>query len=77
LHDRYHKLLSSKAGTRYERLAAMVFKILEDHNVIIHDLKLVGDSTVAHQLSETEAQSGRGIDVVALEKAVGQSAIHL
>jgi hypothetical protein len=26
---------------------------------------------------ETEAQSGRGIDVVALEKAVGQSAIHL
>ena len=29
------------------------------------------------RVSETEAQSGCGIDVVALEKAVGQSAIHL
>ena len=29
------------------------------------------------EVSETEAQSGRRIDVVALEKAVGQSAVHL
>src|SRR5712671_6930692 len=36
-------------------------------------------SRVSSQLenSKAEAQSDRGIDVVALEKAVGQSAIHL
>jgi hypothetical protein len=30
LHDRFHAILSTKAGTRYEMLAAMVFKSLED-----------------------------------------------
>jgi hypothetical protein len=50
LHDRYHAILTTKSGTRYERLAAMVFKILECRSVIIHDLKLVGDSSVSHQI---------------------------
>jgi hypothetical protein len=27
LNDKYHALLSTKAGTRYERLAAIVFKV--------------------------------------------------
>jgi hypothetical protein len=48
--DRYHAILTTKAGTRYERLAALVFKILEDRSVVIHDLKLIGDSSVAHQI---------------------------
>jgi hypothetical protein len=50
LHDRYHAILTTKTGTRYERLAALVFKILEDRNVVIHNVKLIGDSAVAHQI---------------------------
>jgi hypothetical protein len=50
LHDRYHAILTSKAGTRYERLAAMVFKTLAQDCVVIHDVSLVGESDVAHQI---------------------------
>ncbi|MEA2840995.1 MAG: hypothetical protein QOF41_2325 [Methylobacteriaceae bacterium] len=50
LHDKFGKILTTKAGTRYERLAAMVFKALEERNVVIHDVSLVGDSDVAHQI---------------------------
>lgn len=64
LHDRYHAILSSKAGTRYERLAALVFKILEIHNVVIHDLKLIGDSTVAHQIDVSVAIDGKPRHVI-------------
>jgi hypothetical protein len=54
LHDKYHKILTTKAGTRYERLAAMVFKSLEEKNVVIHDLKLAGeDPKVKHQIDVT------------------------
>jgi hypothetical protein len=59
LHDRYHAILTTKAGTRYERLAALVFKILEDRNVVIHDLKLIGDSSVAHQIDVSIAIDGK------------------
>jgi len=58
LHDRYHAALISKAGTRYERLAAVVFKILEEGNVVIHDLKLVGDSDVKHQIDVSIEANG-------------------
>jgi hypothetical protein len=50
LHDKYFALLSAKAGTRYERLAAMVFKILHASDAVVHDLRLVRDSSVAHQI---------------------------
>lgn len=54
LHDKYHAILTTKAGTRYERLAAMVFKALEERNVVIHDLKLSGaDPEVKHQIDVT------------------------
>lgn len=59
LHDRYHAILTTKAGTRYERLAALVFKILEDRNVVIHDLKLIGDSSVAHQIDVSIDMDGK------------------
>ena len=59
LHDRYHKILTTKAGTRYERLAALVFKILADRNIVIHDLKLIGDSTVSHQIDISISVNGR------------------
>lgn len=64
LHDRYHAILTIKAGTRYELLAAMVFKILEDRNVVIHDLKLVGDSSVAHQIDVSIEVNGHKRRVV-------------
>jgi hypothetical protein len=50
LHDEYYQILSTKSGTRYERLAAVVFKHLEQSGTVIHDLKLQGDSQVKHQI---------------------------
>ena len=32
------------SGTRYQRLAALMFKILDDRNVVIHGLRLAGKS---------------------------------
>ncbi len=62
LHDRYYGILTTKAGTRYERLAAAVFKYLHERNVVIHDLRLRGDSKVPHQIDvsiEAEATKQR------------------
>jgi len=50
MHDYYYELLSTKSGTRYERLAAFVFKYLNQEKTVIHDLKLLGDSEVSHQI---------------------------
>jgi hypothetical protein len=58
LHDRYHAILTTKAGTRYEMLAALVFKALEEKNTVIHDIKLVGASDVAHQIDVTVETNG-------------------
>lgn len=59
LHDKYHGIVTTKAGTRYERLAAMVFKCLEDRNVVIHDFKLAGDDPdVKHQIDVTVENAG-------------------
>jgi len=59
LHDKYHQIFTTKAGTRYERLAAMVFKALEDNNAVIHDLKLRGDNPeVKHQIDVTVESAG-------------------
>jgi hypothetical protein len=58
LHDKYYALLSSKAGTRYERLAAVVFKALDEQKTVIHDLRLIGDSGVGHQIDVTIERDG-------------------
>ncbi|WP_409562256.1 restriction endonuclease [Hyphomicrobium sp. B1] len=50
--DKYHNILSTKSGTRYEILAALVFKALDDKRVVIHDLKLAG-AAVQHQIDVT------------------------
>lgn len=42
-----------KSGTRYERLVAIVLKILNSQDVVIHDLKLIGESEVKHQIDVT------------------------
>ena len=59
LHDKYHTIRTTKAGTRYERLAALVFKALEDKNVVIHDMELAGeDPDVKHQIDVTVEVAG-------------------
>jgi hypothetical protein len=58
LHDRYHTIRTTKAGTRYEVLAAFVFKALEERDAVIHDLSLMGDSEVAHQIDVSVEKNG-------------------
>ena len=58
LHDRFDPIKTGKAGTRYERLAAMVLKALNDRDVVVHDMKLVGDSTVPHQIDVSIQRDG-------------------
>lgn len=59
LHERYDKILSTKAGTRYERLAAMVFKAIGSDDAVIHDMKLAGTGDgVKHQIDVTIDQAG-------------------
>jgi Restriction endonuclease len=62
LHDKYDAILTTKSGTRYERLAAMVFKALEESTAVIHDVSLLGESDVSHQIDvhvTVEGQSRR------------------
>ncbi|MEG4351743.1 restriction endonuclease [Microcoleus sp. LAD1_D3] len=59
LHDRYSEILSTKSGTRYERLAAFVFKALEQSDTVIHDLTLRGESGAPHQIDVTIERSGK------------------
>ena len=60
LHDKYHKILTTKAGTRYEQLAALVFKALESKNAVIHDMELAGeDPQVKHQIDVTVEIAGK------------------
>lgn len=58
LHDRFDPIKTGKAGTRYERLAAMVLKALNARDVVIHDMKLRGDSTVPHQIDVSIERDG-------------------
>ena len=54
LHDKYHTAATRKAGNKYERLAALVFKVLEEKDTVIHDIKLTGsDPGVRHQIDLT------------------------
>ena len=51
LHDKYKSIMSTKKGTRYERLAAVVFSALDRKHITIHDLKVFGkESGAAHQI---------------------------
>ena len=58
LHDRYYSVCSEKAGTRYERLAAVVFRKLDTEGVVIHDLELRGGSRVKHQIDVITEKRG-------------------
>jgi hypothetical protein len=58
LHDRFFAGAASKAGTRYERLAALVLKAVNPDRVVIHDLKLIGISKVKHQIDVVLSDQG-------------------
>ena len=48
-----------KRGTYYERLAAIAAKILDDRDVVIHDIKLIGAETdVKHQIDVSIEKNG-------------------
>ena len=61
LHDKYYISATRKAGNKYERLAALVLKVLEEKDTVIHDIRLTGsDPDVKHQIDVTvERNSGR------------------
>jgi len=60
LHDKYHTAVTKKQGDKYERLAALVLKILQEEALVIHDLKLTGsDPEVKHQIDVTVQYSDR------------------
>ena len=50
IHDDYWKTSTTKSGTRYERLVAFVLKSLKQADVVVHDIKLLGDSEAKHQI---------------------------
>jgi hypothetical protein len=50
LHDEYLDDGGGKAGTRYERLMGLVLAVLNRNASIVHDIRLRGDTGVAHQI---------------------------
>jgi len=51
LHDYYQNIRTTKHGTRYERLAAVVFAAMKRDGTVIHDLKAIGKvSGKKHQI---------------------------
>jgi|GEM_PF-746067 len=50
IHDEYWNATTTKAGTRYERLVACVLKSLRASDVVVHDVRMLGDSEVKHQI---------------------------
>lgn len=57
MHDIYNQYVADeklKEGTKYERLAAIVYKSLNNMNVVLHDLRLSGTGKLAkHQIDIT------------------------
>jgi hypothetical protein len=50
LFETYQEFLETKKGTKYEMLAALVFKLLDKKNTVIHDLRLIGESGTRSQI---------------------------
>jgi hypothetical protein len=60
LYDFYQAISTKKSGTRYERLAAIVFAALDQSSVVIHDLEVVGLITGSeHQIDVTIEKDGK------------------
>ncbi|MEG2412594.1 MAG: restriction endonuclease [Clostridium sp.] len=58
----YNKYIAEeklKNGTKYEKLVAVVFKLLNQNDTVIHDLKLIGNGkTAQHQIDVTIKKNG-------------------
>ena len=67
LHDQYWSSATPKAGTRYERLVAFVIKALHPHQDVLHDIKLVGDSDVKHQIDVTTSHEDGTRSLLSIE----------
>ncbi|WP_208426034.1 MULTISPECIES: restriction endonuclease [Salinibacter] len=50
IHDRFSHSDTTKKGTKYERLAALVLKALDESRAVVHDVRLIGESAVSHQI---------------------------
>ncbi|GIO34657.1 MULTISPECIES: restriction endonuclease [Paenibacillus] len=51
-----------KQGTKYEKMAAVVFKVLNQNNVVVHDLTLRGDGKkTGHQIDVTVQNPGLNV----------------
>lgn len=60
IYDRHVAAEKLKHGTKYERLAAIVFKTLNRDDTVIHDLRLRGaGKRTAHQIDVTIERGGR------------------
>lgn len=54
IYDQYIAEEKLKQGTKYEKLAAIVFKVLNETDNVVHDLTLRGDGkSAAHQIDVT------------------------
>lgn len=70
-----------KNGSKYERLAAVVYKILNETDTVIHDLRLRGEGKSAnHQIDVTIEKDGKSkrilIECKQYDKVVGISVIR-
>jgi hypothetical protein len=66
-----------KSGSKYERLAAIVFRALTG-NTTVHDLRLRGESGVAHQIDAVVGRDSRRILIEAkdYDKPVGLAIVR-
>jgi hypothetical protein len=50
LFDKYQGIMKAKSGTKYEMLTALIFKVLNEKGVVIHDLDLIGETETPAQI---------------------------
>lgn len=77
VYDRYMAVEKLKKGTKYERMAAIVFCVLEKQTVV-HDLRLTGTSGVAHQIDAVVGPDHKRIIIEAKDytKSVGLGTVR-
>lgn len=59
IHDEYWIASSKKSGSRYEKLVASVLKSLRSSDVVVHDVRMLGDSGVKHQIDVNIEVAGK------------------
>ena len=50
LFDKYQGIMAAKSGTKYEMLTALIFKVLNEKEIVIHDLDLIGETETPAQI---------------------------